>query len=316
MPAHRPTGCASPLRRRLAAVVAGAFALSAMLAAAPLGAQEPPAALTGVLKRIKESRVVRIGYREGAVPFSVAGAGGRPWGYSIDLCEAIAEDIAHAVGDVALRVEYRRVTPADRLAQVEQGRVDFECGSTSNTAERRERVAFSPVTFFAGTRLLVRRGGPVRTARDLGGRRVVVVRGTTNEATMRQRASLAARPFELGVVADYEAALRAIDSGSADALAADDVLIAGLLSASDARRRYAMVGELLSYDPYGIVFAKGDAPLAAVVTATFRRLAASGEIRGIYDRWFLRRLPSGDRLGLPMSPQLERAFGMLGLAPT
>ena len=151
---------------------------------------EPPArTLTGVLKRIKASGVVRIGYRAQAVPFSYEAREGQPWGYSIDLCEAIVEDIAREIGVASLRTEYRRVTPADRIEQVADGRIDLECGSSTNTAERRTRVAFSPLIFVSGTRLLVRRGAPVHSLRDLAGRRVVVVRGTTNADVMRQLAA-------------------------------------------------------------------------------------------------------------------------------
>ena len=146
------------------------IALAALLVASNAVAQvdEPPArTLTGVLKRIKASGVVRIGYRAQAVPFSYEAREGRPYGYSIDVCEAIVEDIAREIGVASLRTEYRRVTPADRIDQVADGRVDLECGASTNTAERRTRVAFSPLTFVSGTRLLVRRGGPVHSLRVL-----------------------------------------------------------------------------------------------------------------------------------------------------
>jgi glutamate/aspartate transport system substrate-binding protein len=129
---------------------------------------------------------------------------------------------------------------------------------------------------------------------------------------------LATRPgwaFSLQVADDFAAALEGLASGTADALAADDILIAGFLAGKDLRGRYAMVGNLLSYEPYGIMFAKGDAALRASVDAAFQRLAESGEIRRIYTRWFLQGLPTGVRLGLPMSPQLERSFEVMGLPP-
>jgi glutamate/aspartate transport system substrate-binding protein len=275
---------------------------------------EPTAGeLSGVLKRIKDSGVVRIGYRIGAVPFSFAGPNGNPHGYSIDICQAIVEDLAEAVGSVHLRVEYRPVTPSDRIDQVVEGRVDLECGTTSSTAQRRELVAFSPLMFVAGTRLLVKRGSNVRSERNLPGRKVVVVRGTTNAAAIRRLASDRGREFDVQSVDDFAQAVERLDTGAADALAADDVLIAGFLADSKRRGSYAMVGRLLSYEPYGIMFAKADAPLRQVVDSTFRRLARTREIRWIYDKWFLRTLPSGSRLGLPMGTELQRAFQVLGL---
>lgn len=304
------------VRRWVTALVAGLLVVPFQTTfAQPL--DEPVAqALSGTLRRIKETGVVRIGYREGAVPFSYAGPDGKPLGYSIDICHAIVTDIADAVGSVLLRVEYRRVTPEDRFVQVAEGRVDLECGSSSNTAARRQIVAFSPTLFVAGTRLLVKRGGPVRSARDLPGRKIAVVRGTSNEEAMRQFAAKPGRVFNVVPADGYDAALAKLVAGEVDALAADDVLLAGYLAGKGRRADFAIVGGLLSFEPYGIAFAKGDAPLAAAVDAGLRRLATTREIRWIYDRWFLRTLPTGERLALPMSPQLQRSFEVLGLPPS
>jgi glutamate/aspartate transport system substrate-binding protein len=303
----------SSSRRCLLAALLAALLLPAAHTSAQPNDEPAARALTGVLKRIKEARVVRIGVRGDAVPFSFFSTGGHAQGYSVELCQALVEDIAEAIGVAGLDIVYRRVTPADRLDRVEDGRIDLECGSTTNTAERRRRVAFSPLIFVAGTRLLVGRGSPIRSARDLGGRTVAVVRGTTNEAAMREYAAgknITVRTFE-----DYETALAQLAAGAVAAVAADDVLLAGWRAHADRRQRFAIVGGLLSYEPYGIAFARDDAPLADAIHAGFRRLAASGELRSIYAKWFLRPLPSGQRLAWPMSPELERAFELLGMPP-
>ncbi len=135
-PASRSVAAAS-----IRALACGLIALATLLGVSDASAQidEPPArTLTGVLKRIKASGVVRIGYRAQAIPFSYEGRAGQPWGYSIDLCEAIVEDIAREIGVASLRTEFRRVTPSDRIDQVVDGRIDLECGSSTNTAERRD----------------------------------------------------------------------------------------------------------------------------------------------------------------------------------
>ena len=287
------------------------------LVAAPASARpdDEPRALTGVLKRIKDTRVVRIGVREAAVPFASINSSGQASGYSVDLCLAIVDDMAKAIGVNALRVEYRRVTPANRIEQVAKGRIDLECGATTNTAERRERVAFSPPTFIAGTQLLVKRGSPVRSVRDLSGHKVVVVRHTTNEAAMQRSASEAKRGLRLVVAEDYEAALARVASGEVTALAADDVLLIGHIAERNLRRKYAVVGELLSYEPYGIMYAKDDEAMRLLVHSTFKRLATTGEIRSIYNKWFVRSLPSGMQLSWPMNTHLALTFELLGMPP-
>jgi glutamate/aspartate transport system substrate-binding protein len=303
--------------RRLPAFLLAIAAAVCCLVSTPASAQvgDEPRALTGVLKRVKDARAVRLGVREAAVPFASINASGQASGYSVDICLAIVDDLAAAIGVNALRVEYRRVAPSDRIEQVVDGRIDLECGATTNTAERRERVAFSPPTFIAGTRLLVKRGSPVRSLHDLAGRNVVVVRSTSNEAAMRRWAADPGRRLQLVVAEDYDAALARVAGGEAAALAADDVLLAGHVAERGLQRDYAIVGELLSYEPYGIVYARNDAGLDAVVIATFTRLAASGEIRSIYNKWFMRPLPSGVKLRWPMSPQLTRHFERLGMHP-
>lgn len=277
--------------------------------------EAPAKVLTGVLKRIKETGTVRLGVRQAAVPFASINAAGQASGYSVDLCLAIVDDLANAVGVPRLRVEFRPATPTDRIDQVADGRIDLECGATTNTAERRARVAFSPPIFIAGTRLMVRRGSPVRSLRDLKGSAVAVVRGTTNAAAMRRWAADPARGLRLDVVDDYDTALARLGEGKVAALAADDVLIAGYIADRDLRRTHAVVGELLSYEPYGIVFARNDAELAAVVHATFTRLATGSEIRAIYNKWFMRPLPTGVQLRWPMGVELARSFEILGMPP-
>lgn len=272
-------------------------------------------ALTGALARIRRTGTVRIGYREQALPFSIGTPGRAPHGYSIDLCLAIVEDLADATGGRPLRVAYQAVTPANRIELVERGEIDLECGATTQTAERRLRVAFSPLTFVTGTRLAVPRGSALRTRRDLEGRRIAVARGTTNEQALREHIARAGLRTEVVTAGDVPETFALVAAGGADAVASDEVLLLGHLAQSGQRARYDLVGELLSYEPYGIMFARDDAPLAAVVDATFERLARTRELRWIYVRWFERQLPSGVRLGLPMSAQLRRAFEMLGMPP-
>jgi len=116
-------------------------------------------------------------------------------------------------------------------------------------------------------------------------------------------------------VRDVADAFALVAAGGADAVASDEVLLLGYLASTGERARHDVVGEWLSYESYGIMFARDDPALAEIVHKTFDHLARSRELRWIYQRWFMRKLPSGVRLGLPMGPQLERAFELLGLPP-
>src|SRR5262249_15442690 len=135
----------------------------ALLCALPAAAEE----LTGTLKKVKDSGSVTIGYREGSFPFSYLNASKQPIGYSIDLCLEIVEEVKETLGIDELRIRFVPVTPENRIEMVASGKVDLECGSTTNNAERQKRVAFSPVIFVSGTKLMVKRPVKIRSYRDL-----------------------------------------------------------------------------------------------------------------------------------------------------
>lgn len=299
--------------------VAPLLAMLALLACAwPLepqaqtmpAAQETPAVLTGTLQKVRATGVVTLGHRAASVPFSYLSPRGEPIGYSIDLCRLLVDRIAEHVGR-AVAIRWQPVTPETRLDAVASGQVDLECGSTTSNLERQRRVAFSSTIFVSGTKLLVRRGAPIESFRDLGGKRVVVTRGTTNEEAVRALAARFRLDIAIAVAPDHAASLGVLTRGDADAFATDDVLLYGLVAQNDLRRDYVVTGDFLSYDPYGIVFRKDDAQFAALVGETLRHLADDRELERRYERWFLQKLPSGISLDLPMSPQLEAIFQTL-----
>jgi glutamate/aspartate transport system substrate-binding protein len=161
----------------------------------------------------------------------------------------------------------------------------------------------------------VKKGSPVKSFRDLAGKTVVVTAGTTNEKTMRDLAQKFKLDYRLQVAADHAESFAQLAAGKVDAFATDDVLLYGLVAQNKAQASYQVVGEFLSYDPYGIMYRRGDAQLAALVNDTFHDLAEDGEIERQYKRWFLRRLPSGDSLDLAMSPQLETIIRAMASKP-
>lgn len=297
-------------------------ARAALALALALGAGTAPAsppgwteAIGGRLARIHASNVIRLGYRENAIPFSYLGPDAKPVGYSMDLCQAIVASIATELDLPALGVEYVRVTAQDRIERVRSGAVDLECGSTTITARRQREVAFSPVIFVTGTRLVVARSSRIRGIADVAGRRVAVIAGTTNEAAMRELDRLRELALTFVVVNDYREALALLGSGGAEALAADDVLLRGLLAETGRTRDFRLVGEMLSFEAYGLMYPRDDPALAGIVERTLRELASSRELSWIYDRWFVRTLPSGGRMDLPMGIELRRSFELIGLPP-
>src|SRR6187551_1183733 len=163
---------------------AAGLLVAMILLAAPAGAQTVSEGLSPTLANIKKTHVVRLGYRESSPPFSFLDQSNRPIGYSLELCEAIVEEIGTEVDDPNLKIEYVKVTSDDRIPAVINNKIDLECGSTTANAERAKLVAFSPLMFVAGTKLMVPKASTISAPTDLKGKTVVVTKGTTNEQAM------------------------------------------------------------------------------------------------------------------------------------
>jgi glutamate/aspartate transport system substrate-binding protein len=264
--------------------------------------------LSPTLANIKRTHVVRLGYRESSPPFSFLDQANRPIGYSLELCEAVVDEIGVAVDDANLRIEYVKVTSDDRIAAVVQNKIDLECGSTTANAERGKQVAFSPLMFVAGTKLMVPKASTISAPNDLKGKTVVVTKGTTNEQAMHAIDKKLGLGLTIVAAPDHEQSYQMLVDGKADAFATDDILLYGLIARHKSQDKFRVTGDYLSYDPYGIMFRKGEPQLAAVVERAFRKLGSNHDLVPLYDKWFVSRLPTGEKLNVAISPQLEEAF--------
>jgi ABC-type amino acid transport substrate-binding protein len=286
------------------------YAVGLLIALAlPAAAQD--VALNDTLAKIRASGKITLGVRDSALPFSYQLPGGTPAGYAVDLCKELVDDIAAELNWIEITVGYRTVTAENRIGMVTSGDVDIECGSTTRNPQRQQFVAFSPVFFVAGTKLLVSRQSPVQSYRNLSGKTVVVTSGTTNETAMHVLVDRLLQHIRIVAAPDHTQSFAMLRDGKADAFATDDVLLAGL-AATRQGMDYHVVGDYLSYEPYGLMFRKDDPPFAAVIERGFRRMARSGRLSELYARWLIGRLPTGEQLNMPMSAELSEVFGALG----
>jgi glutamate/aspartate transport system substrate-binding protein len=285
--------------------------LAAALATAALAQTYGDEGLSPTLANIKKTHVVRLGYRESSPPFSFLDQANRPIGYSLELCEAIVDEIGVAVDEAELKIEYVKVTSDNRIAAVLQNQIDLECGSTTANAERSKQVAFSPLMFVAGTKLMVLKASDVSAVADLKGKTVVVTKGTTNEQAIHATDKKFALGLNILVSPDHEQSYQMLADKKADAFATDDILLYGLIARHKSQDRFRVTGDYLSYDPYGIMFRKGEPQVAAIVERTFRKLATNRDLIPLYNKWFVSRLPTGEKLGVAISPQLEESFKVL-----
>lgn len=242
--------------------------------------------LDGTLKKIKTTNTITLGYREASRPFSFVGDDGKPAGYSVDLCTAVAAAIGKELALPNLQVKWIKGSVADRIDAVVKGTVDLECGSTTASLSRQERVDFSLLTFIDGGSLLVTDASLIRGVGSLGGKRVAIIPGTTTEKSLTEALRKQAVSTTLVPVKDHDAGVAALDAGTADAYASDRIILTGIGRTSKNPEKLSLIDEYFSYEPYGLMLRRNDAAFRLSVNRALARLYRSGEVAPLVTKWF------------------------------
>jgi glutamate/aspartate transport system substrate-binding protein len=209
----------------------------------------------------------------------------------------------------ALNVEFLPVTPANRIAAINEGKADLECGSTTNTRERRKQVDFSIAYFIASARMVVRADSGIRNWSDLRNRKIVTTKGTTNAQTLVDRDKVRSLNITLMESRDHAEAFSMVERGQADAFAMDDVLLYALRASSRNPTDFLVAGDSLSTEPYAIMLGKDDPEFKRIVDREVARVMNDGEIYALYDRWFKQPIPPhGINMNMPMGYLLRASI--------
>jgi ABC-type amino acid transport substrate-binding protein len=241
--------------------------------------------MDGTLKKVKESSTLTLGYLESAPPFSFPGPDRRPVGYSIDLCTQIASAIQKQLG-VSLKLNWVPVTTANRLDMVASGKVDIECGTSTASLSRQERVDFSLMTFVDGGGLLAKSDLKLGSVADLRDKRIAVIPGTTTQTALEKYLKEEFVAVKTVPVKNHVEGVAAIEKGSADAFASDRGILIGLAVTSKDPSLFALPSIIFSYEPYGFMVRRNDAAFRLAVNRSLAEIYRSGAIVPIYDRWF------------------------------
>ncbi|NMX58354.1 transporter substrate-binding domain-containing protein [Pseudomonas sp. WS 5146] len=269
--------------------------------------QANDAPLDGTLSKIENAKSITLGYRDASVPFSYVGDNsGTPMGYSVELASKIVERIQQKIGVAKLNVKYNLVTSQTRIPLVQNGTVDLECGSTGVTAERQKQVAFSYGFIYVKGQLLTAKDSGIQGFEDLKGKNVVTTAGTTNERFLkRYNADHKANMFVISAK-DHGEAFKMLETGRAVAFYMDDALLYGERAKARDPHHWVVVGKEQSREIYSCMLRKDDPQFLAVVNETLADLYRSGEINGIYQRWFEQPIPpKGLNLEFPMTSELK-----------
>lgn len=273
--------------------------------ASPTGAQE----LTGTLKKIETTKMVTLGHRESSIPFSYYDDKQQVVGYSHEITLKIVDAIKHQLHLPDLRIKLVPISSQNRIALIQNGTVDLECGSTSNTAERQRQVAFSNSLFVIGTRLLVKKDAGIKDFPDLAGKTVVTTAGTTSERRLRKMDADKKMNMRIISAKDHGESFLMLETGRALAFMLDDVLLYGEIAKAKRPGDWMVTGTPQSREAYGCMLRKDDAAFKKLVDAAIAQVQTSGTAEGLYRKWFLSPIPpKGLNLNFPMSAEVLALF--------
>ena len=260
----------------------------------------------GRLEKISQTGILTIGYRDAASPFSFPNENQQPVGYSVDICQKITEAIKREVKRPDLTIKYVQVTAASRIPEIVAGNIDIECGSTTNTAERRKQVDFTIPTFLDNTKFMVHKDSGINNARDLRGKKVITTKGTIGADAIR---SLQLVGSVLVEGANHAESFAALEVGQVDAFLNDAVQLTSLRGASKVPTDFLLLNDILGIGQLAIMLPKDDQKFKKIVDIEVSRVIISGEINLIYKKWFESPIPPKQvNLNLPMSHLLRDSF--------
>ena len=278
-----------------------ALALLLAVAAAP-----GTASADDTLKKVSDSGRISVAYRESSIPFSYIASAGKPVGFSVELTNAIVDEVKRRTGKPGLEVQHVSVTSQNRIPLLANGTIDLECGSTTNNSTRGKDVAFAINHFYTGTRLLVKKTSKISNYANLAGKTVSSTTGTTNSQVMRKYNADNSLNMDLVLAKDHSDAMLLVEADRAVAFAMDDILLYGLIATAKAPDAWEVVGDSLQVEPYACMLRKDDPGFKALVDGVIGGMMKSGEFERLYTRWFMAPIPPNNiNLRLPMPPQLR-----------
>jgi glutamate/aspartate transport system substrate-binding protein len=263
----------------------------------------------GTLKKIKDTGVISLGYRESSIPFSYYDEQQNVIGYSHEFMMKIVDAVKQKLNTPDLKIKLTPVTPQNRIPLVQNGTVDLECGSTTNNMEREQQVTFSNTIFVIGTRLMTRKDSGIKDWLDLKGKTVVTTAGTTSERLLRRMNQDKGMGMNIISAKDHEEAFQALASGRASAFMMDDALLAGERAKSGHPAEFVILGTPQSEEAYGCMMRKNDPEFKKVVDGAIAKIETSGEADQIYQKWFESPIPpKGLNLKFPESDAIRALF--------
>jgi glutamate/aspartate transport system substrate-binding protein len=261
----------------------------------------------GTLEKIEKTGEFLIGYRTDSSPLSYENATGQPSGYSVDLCRRIAASVNDHFEDKDIKTTFVRITSEERISAVVNGKIDIECGSTTITLARQEKVDFSLPTFVTGGSVLSLAASGIRMMSDLSGKKVGVAKGTTTADELQSYLKENLIDAKVVIVADRNEGMSRLNRGEIHALASDQIVLIGQVIEAIDPGRYSLVSEIFSFEPYGFVVRRNDADFRLLVNRAIAQLYRNGDQADIFYRWI-------GRIGIDVPPIMAVMYQLNALS--
>ncbi|MGC2810431.1 MAG: amino acid ABC transporter substrate-binding protein, partial [Bradyrhizobium sp.] len=210
------------------------------------------------LQKIKDAGTITIGNRDSSVPFSYLGADQKPIGFSLELCGLVVAKVKAKLGIPGLKVAYQAVNSSNRIPLVKNGTVDIECGSTANTIQRQQEVAYSVIFYAPQFKWIALKSSGLKTTDDLKGKTVAVTQGTNTSQFVAKLNTDKGLGMKILQGKDHAESFLLVETGRAAAFMEDDILLAGLKATAASPDNFAFLTDAFPSDPYGVMMAKGD----------------------------------------------------------
>jgi len=266
----------------------------------------PGIAVGGTLDQIKKSGEIRLGYRTDAPPLSFNDSSGQPAGYSVELCKRIAVAVKEHLKLKDLKTTLVPLTSEDRIDAIVNNRADIECGATTITLSRAEKVDFTLMTFVTGGGLLTLANSGIDSLGNLSGKSVAVVTGTTSQAALQKYLQKNLIDAKVVVVPDRAEGMKQLQAKKVDAFASDQVVLIGEILTAGDPKAYSLGRDLFSFEPYGLVVRRNDADFRLVANRAIAQLYRSRQIEELFNRWF-------GEVGVQPTPVLQAMYLLQGL---
>lgn len=238
-----------------------------------------------ILNDVRDTGVLNTGNRQDSIPYSQTAENGAK-GYSVDICNAITERLSQKLGKT-IKNQYQEVSSANRIPLVANHTIALECGSTTITEERKQKINFITIDAdIVVPATLKGKEGTIKSYEDLRNQKVIVVTNTTGDKYMSQ---LNAKGYNIEIVKvkDYAIAFESLSQNRGIAVVSDKALLLGQTEKPENKGKFAYSNLKTGDDEViGIGYPKDDAEFSAFIQETDREFKKNGTYLKLREKWF------------------------------